>query len=62
MNDRLRKRRIECNMSQEQLAKIVGVARQTINMLEAEKYNPSLKLCIDICKALNRTLDELFWN
>jgi putative transcriptional regulator len=43
------------------LAQAVGVTRQTIGLIEAGKYNPSLKLCIAICKALGKTLDELFW-
>ena len=49
------------NLSQEELANLVGVTRQTIGMIEAGKYNPSLNLCIAICKALGKTLDELFW-
>lgn len=53
--------RIEADVSQEQLAEIVGVTRQTINLIESGNYNPSLKLCIDICKALDRTLNDLFW-
>lgn len=53
--------RIECDFTQEQLADKVGVARQTIGLIEAGKYNPSISLCIDICKALNKTLDDLFW-
>lgn len=53
--------RIEAEVSQEQLAEIVGVTRQTINSVESGNYNPSLKLCIDICKALNKTLNDLFW-
>lgn len=53
--------RIECDVSQEQLAEIVGVTRQTINLIESGNYNPTLKLCIDICKALNKTLNDLFW-
>jgi len=40
---------------------LVGVTRQTIGMIEAGNYNPTLNLCIAICKALDRTLDELFW-
>ncbi|OBR65542.1 transcriptional regulator [Paenibacillus oryzae] len=48
-------------MSQERLAEIVGVTRQTINLIESGSYNPSLKLCMDICKALNKTLNDLFW-
>ena len=53
--------RIECDLTQEQLADKVGVARQTIGLIEAGKYNPSISLCIQICKALNKTLDDLFW-
>lgn len=53
--------RIESDLSQEQLAEKVGVARQTIGLIESGNYNPSIKLCIEICKALNKTLDELFW-
>ena len=48
-------------MSQIDLAEKVGVTRQTIGMIEAGNYNPSLKLCIDICKALGKTLNDLFW-
>ena len=53
--------RIESEVSQEQLAEIVGVTRQTINLIESGNYNPSLKLCIEICRALGKTLDDLFW-
>lgn len=53
--------RIESEVSQEQLAEIVGVTRQTISLIESGKYNPSLKLCIEICRALNKTLNDLFW-
>ncbi len=53
--------RVECDLSQQQLAEKVGVTRQTIGMIEAGKYNPSLKLCIGICKVLNKTLNDLFW-
>lgn len=48
--------------SQDDLAKACGVSRQTINAIEKGDYNPTLKLCIDICKALDKTLDELFWD
>lgn len=47
--------------SQQELADKVGVSRQTINAIEKGDYNPTIKLCISICKALDRTLDELFW-
>jgi putative transcriptional regulator len=60
-NKKMKIARIEAEVSQEQLAEIVGVTRQTINLIESGNYNPSLKLCIDICKALNRTLNDLFW-
>jgi len=53
--------RIESDLSQEQLAEIVGVTRQTISLIESGNYNPSLRLCIDICRALNKTLNDLFW-
>lgn len=49
------------DLSQEQLAQATGVTRQTIGMIEAGKYNPTLSLCVAICKALDKTLDELFW-
>ena len=53
--------RIEKDMSQEALADAVGVSRQTIGLIESGDYNPSLKLCVLICRALGKTLDELFW-
>ena len=53
--------RIESDLTQEQLAEIVGVTRQTIILIESGNYNPTLNLCIDICKALNKTLNDLFW-
>ena len=60
-NKRMKIARIEKDFSQEQLAEAVGVTRQTIGMIEAGKFNPSLQLCIVICRALGKTLDELFW-
>jgi putative transcriptional regulator len=53
--------RIEKDLSQEQLAEIVGVSRQTIGLIEAGNYNPSINLCISICKALDKTLNDIFW-
>ena len=61
-NLKLKPARAAKDLSQEQLAQLVGVTRQTIGMIEAGKYNPTLNLCIAICKALGKTLDELFWN
>ncbi len=49
------------DMSQQLLADAVGVSRQTINAIEKGDYNPSIKLCIAICKVLEKSLDELFW-
>lgn len=60
-NKKLKIARIECDMSQEDLANRVGVTRQTIGLIESGNYNPTLKLCIEICKALNKTLNDLFW-
>jgi putative transcriptional regulator len=60
-NKRLKIARIECDMSQDDLAKAVGVTRQTIGAVENGSYNPTLNLCIAICKATHKTLDELFW-
>lgn len=61
MNYKMKSKRVLLGLSQEDLAKKIGVSRQTIILIEKEKYNPSLKLCIAICKTLNTTLDELFW-
>ncbi len=49
------------DLSQEQLAKKVGVTRQTIGMIESGNFNPSIQLCIAICRALNKTLNDVFW-
>lgn len=60
-NKKLKIARIERDMKQEDLAKAVGVTRQTIGLIEAGNYNPTLRLCVAICKALDKTLDDLFW-
>ena len=60
-NLRLKSARAALDMSQQQLADAVGVSRQTINAIEKGDYNPTIKLCIAICKTLDKTLDELFW-
>ncbi len=60
-NKRLRMARIACDLSQAQLAEVVGVTRQTIGLIESGGYNPTLNLCIAICRVLGKTLDELFW-
>lgn len=61
INEKLRKARIEKGLSQTKLAKLIGVSRQTINMIENNDYNPTILLCLKICKILGKTLDELFW-
>lgn len=53
--------RMQAELTQAQLAKDVGVTRQTINLLENGRYNPTLKLCLAICHRLGRSLDQLFW-
>ena len=58
---RLEAARAAKDLSQQQLADAVGVSRQTINAIEKGDYNPTIKLCIAICRVLDRTLDELFW-
>jgi putative transcriptional regulator len=57
----LRLARIEKNLSQQDLADLVGASRQTIGLIEKGNYNPTLSLCIRIARALDRTLDPLFW-
>jgi putative transcriptional regulator len=59
--NRVREFRQKMNLSQNALAKEIGVARQTINLIENNKYNPSLDLCIKLAKALQTDLNSLFW-
>jgi putative transcriptional regulator len=60
-NKRMKIARMELDMKQEDLARAVGVTRQTIGMIESGNYNPTINLCVAICKTLGKTLDELFW-
>lgn len=60
-NLKLKFKRIERNMSQTELAQKAGVTRQTIGLIESGEFNPSLKLCLAICKALDVTLNDIFW-
>ena len=60
-NLKLKSARVALDLSQQQLADKVGVSRQTINAIEKGDYNPTIKLCISICRVLGKTLDELFW-
>lgn len=59
--NRVREFRQKKNLSQNALAKEIGVARQTINLIENNKYNPSLELCIKLAKVLQTDLNSLFW-
>ena len=60
-NKRMKIARLEKDMNQEDLAKAVGVTRQTIGMIESGNYNPTLNLCIAICDVLDKSLNDLFW-
>ncbi|CAM3816099.1 helix-turn-helix transcriptional regulator [Mesobacillus thioparans] len=61
MDNKVKIARIQVSLTQQQLAEKIGVTRQTISLIEKGKYNPTLKLCLDICYAVNKTLDEVFW-
>ncbi len=60
-NLKMKFRRIELGLSQTELAKKAGVTRQTIGLIEAGEFNPSIKLCNSICRALGVTLNDIFW-
>ncbi|MBP2057568.1 putative transcriptional regulator [Lactobacillus colini] len=60
-NLRMKAARAGKDLSQEDLANLVNVSRQTISAIEKGNYNPTINLCIRICQALGKTLDELFW-
>ena len=60
-NLRMKAARAAVGLSQADLAEAVGVTRQTIGLIEAGGYNPTLNLCVAICKALRVTLNDLFW-
>ena len=60
-NLKLKSARAAKDLSQQQLADAVGVSRQTINAIEKGDYNPTIRLCLAICRVLDRTLDDLFW-
>lgn len=61
IGNRLKLARVEKELSQAQLAELAGVTRQTIGLIEAGRYNPTLKLCLILARETGRTLDELFW-
>ena len=60
-NLKLKAARAGKDLSQDQLAQLCNVSRQTINAIEKGDYNPTINLCIAICKVLDKTLDDLFW-
>lgn len=60
-NYAMKQARAEKGLSQQELADCLGVSRQTINAIEKGDYNPTIKLCIGICRALGLTLNDLFW-
>lgn len=61
INNKMKQARKERDISQTELARRIGVSRQTINMIENGDYNPTIALCLKICHELGKTLDELFW-
>ncbi|MCM3741792.1 helix-turn-helix transcriptional regulator [Oceanobacillus luteolus] len=61
MENNVKVARVQADLTQQQLADKVGVTRQTISLIEKGKYNPTLKLCLAICHAVDKTLDEIFW-
>lgn len=61
VKNNVRLARVQKELTQQQLAKEIGVTRQTISLIEKGKYNPTLKLCLKICYTVDQTLDELFW-
>ena len=61
-NDAMREARLRLGLSQQGLAEQLGVSRQTIIAIESGDYNPTIRLCVGICRALGVTLNDLFWN
>ncbi|MEJ6013176.1 helix-turn-helix transcriptional regulator [Corynebacterium sp. H127] len=60
-NLRLKAARVAIGLTQQQLADDVGVTRQTVNAIEQGKYNPTISLCLALCRRTGKTLDDLFW-
>lgn len=61
MKNNVKLARVKAELTQQKLADAVGITRQTVSLIEKGKYNPSLKLCLQICYAVNAKLDEIFW-
>ena len=60
-NLKLKAARAAMDLTQKDVAESLGISRQTVNAIEKGDYNPSINLCISICKLLGKTLDDLFW-
>lgn len=60
-NEAMKQARLEKGLSQQELADRLGISRQTVNAIERGDYNPTIKLCVGICRQLGRTLNDLFW-
>ncbi|ENH96045.1 XRE family transcriptional regulator [Gracilibacillus halophilus YIM-C55.5] len=61
MKNKVKISRVQVDLTQQQLAEKIGVTRQTISLIEKGNYNPTLKLCLEICYAVHKSLDEVFW-
>ncbi len=61
IQNRIKVARVEKGYTQQELADLAGVTRQTIGLIEAGKYNPTIVLCLNLAKVLNKKLDDLFW-
>lgn len=61
MKNHVKIARVKADLTQQQLTDVIGITRQTVSLIEKGKYNPSLKLCLQICYAVNAKLDEIFW-
>ena len=59
--NRVKELRAAKGLNQQELGALVGASRQTVSLIERGDYNPTIKLCVEICKALGKTLDQLFW-
>ena len=61
LKNNLKKARVEANLSQQQLADMVGVSRNTISSIETGQFNPTAKLALILCIALDKNFEELFY-
>lgn len=61
LKNKLKLARVEKNLSQEELANLIGVSRQTINSIETNKFYPTAKLALLLCIALEKNFEEIFY-